>query len=142
MRPGPAPPVRAARFAAQLVTVLPLILTLVSTRLSTFFHVLLALATPLNVQLLAVNPWMCALDRPLTSNTFGAFVHDEFVILNGPNDGGWLPVWLLYVDVTNTTDRSKSPLTLSRLMFLLNPPRSVLDFTYSANFVAPTTVSL
>ena len=55
----------------------------------------LVLATPLNAQFFTVKPLTWSLDRPLTSNTFGVLVQLELVMLNGPNAGGWLPVWPL-----------------------------------------------
>ena len=83
-----------------------------------------------------------SLDRPLTSNTFGVLVQLELVMLNGPNAGGWLPVWPLYVIVTKTYERTGAPVMLSRLTFCAPPPRWVLDFTYSANLVAPMMLHL
>jgi hypothetical protein len=87
-----------------------------------------------------VKPVTWSSGRPLTSKSRGALVDEHRVIVNGPNAGGWVPVWLLYVEVTKANDRSKVPEKRSRLMFVAVPPRRVFDLTYSANFVAPVTV--
>src|SRR2546421_6181916 len=77
----------------------PLTVTLSKTSPSMLPIRLVGSATPSNVQSRAVNPAMWSVGSPLTSNTSGALVHDDRVMLNGPKAGGKAAVWVVLVIV-------------------------------------------
>src|SRR5262249_30033811 len=108
----------------------------------TLLKVSLVSTTPLNPQLVTVKPLTFALGSPLTLNTLGTWMDEQWLRLNGPHTGGELPVCALFVEGGETEKRVRAPGGRSGVMFVAPPPRWVFDLTYRANFVTPMMLHL